>query len=241
MPRKTKVAEPILKEEKKINLKPVERSLLKVELVGMGELILNKKSRSYELDSAWANQNKNVKGAVRPPELMQPYNSWEKLITSVHWRDPIIYHDEDWSKYTKEEWEGYMNNNAPCVCMEAIRGSIHEAFKTFHYHERTDGLDWTDFERTISFTQNKFPITFASVKFEQDLVNLKRSGCALAEHNVFSGWSCKVSLVFVDSVIPVNTILDILNTAGICVGIHTQRKNGYGRFQIGDSEVVRIE
>lgn len=241
MPRKAKVAEPTLKEDRNVSLRPVERSLLQIELVGMGDLILNKKSRSYELDSAWANQNKNIKGAVRPPELMQPYNSWEKLITSVHWRDQITYHDDDWSKYTKEEWEGYIKNNAPCVCMEAIRGSIHEAFVTFNYHDRTGGLNWKDFERSLSFTQNKIPITFSSVKIEQNLVNLPRSGCALAEHNVFNGWRCKTSIVFVDSVIPVDTILDILNTAGACVGVHTQRKNGYGRFKIGEANVISIE
>ena len=38
---------------------------------------------------------------------------WEQRITSIHWKNPIEYHDEDISLYTQEEWESYMKDNRP--------------------------------------------------------------------------------------------------------------------------------
>ena len=227
-----------MKNEKNITMDAIKQTILEVELIGESDLILNKKSRSYELSEVW--KQTNPKGAKMPEKLTQDYSLWEHLITSITWDKPITFHDDDYSLYTEEEWRYYMENNAPCILSSAFVGAMGEAFKTFGFKERT-GRAGTDFKRAINFLSPKNPITFAEATYEQKLIpnnGINRTN-VVGQYNVFSGWRCKVKLACADIVFPEETIIELLATTGKFVGVGTQRKNGYGHWTLGDIETIR--
>ncbi len=219
------------KETKTITLEPVKKTLITMDLVGTSDLILNKKARSFELLEIW--KQSHPKGEIPPKVLTQDYNLWEKLITSLDWKDPITFHDDDWKKYTEKEWTDYMKNNQPCVSSQAIFGSMYEAFVSFGYKDKT-GKAGTDVKRAVSFSSNRYPITFAQATYQQKLIpnNTMQHTNVLGQNNVFSGWRIPIGIYTADVAIPVSTVIDLLATSGSFIGISTQRKNGYGRFTI---------
>lgn len=222
--------------EKVVNLQKVKKTKLEIEIIGTSDLILNGKPRSYLLAEVW--RQSHPRGETLPDVLAQPYSTWEKLITSIDWFNPIEYHDDDWSLYSQEEWEKYMNpqNNAPCISAQHIKGSMMEAFKTFGYKEST-GKAGTDIARAISFGDRHFPITFAEVFIDHSIVNTRSAGNGsgvLCEENRFMGWRSVVTMYTSEAAIPSKTAIEVLMTAGTFVGLATQRKNGYGRFEIGN-------
>lgn len=223
------------KTEENINLEPIKKTLLKVELIGTSDLILNKKARSYELSEVW--KQTHPKGTKMPKRYEQAYNLWEHLITSVTWDKPIQFFDEDYSKYTEEMWRDLMENNAPCILSNAFIGGMAEAFKTFGFKEGT-GKAGTDLKRSIIFTKPKNPIKFATVGYEQKLVpnNGINKTNVVAQYNVFSGWTCIIEIACADIVFPETTIIDLLATTGEFIGVGTQRKNGFGHWKIGNIE-----
>lgn len=226
-------------QEKSISIEPIEKVLLTIEIIGTSDLILNKKARSFEMQEIW--KQSNPKGTVMPKELQQNYNLWEKLITSIDWKDPIAFHDEDWSKYTEKEWNNYMTKNQPCISSQAIFGSMYEAFVSFGYKEST-GKNGTDIKRAVSFTSNRYPITFASAAYQQKLIpaQTKDRVNVLGQNNVFTGWKTTVGIYTANVAFPAETLIDLLVTAGQFVGVSTQRKNGYGRFTIGEVKVHKL-
>lgn len=224
-------------ENKAFNIEPVKQTIINVELVGNSDLILNKKCRSYERAEVW--KQTNPKGAKMPKILDQEYSLWEHLITSITWDKPIEFHDDDYSLYTEDEWRKYMRENHPCILASAFVGAMGEAFKTFGFKDST-GKAGTDFKRAVNFQSPKFPITFAAVEFEQKLVpttGITRTN-VVAQYNVFHNWKCNVQLACADVVFPYETIVDLLATTGKFIGVGTQRKNGYGHFEIGKTEVL---
>lgn len=224
-------------EEKVINIEPLKQTIIKAELIGDTDLILNKKCRSYERSEVW--KQSHPKGSKMPKVLDQDYNLWEHLITSITWNKPITFHDDDYSLYTQEEWETYMRENNPCILSAAFAGAMNEAWKTFGFKDST-GRDGTDFKRSVNFMSTRFPITFAAVEYEQKLVpntGLNKTN-VVCQYNLFHNWKCNVELSCADIVFPYQTIIDLLSVTGRFIGIGTQRKNGFGHFSIGHIETI---
>lgn len=221
------------KENKDIRVNDVEKTTFAVELVGTSPLILNKKARSYERMEIF--KQSHPKGTVIPKDYDQPYCMWEKLITSLSWRDPIVLHDDDYSLYTEDEWRHYMQFNAPCILQNALIGTMAETFKTFGYKGST-GKDGTDLKRSVNFLKPKFPIQFETAMYEQKLIpsNTRDRTNVIGQYNVFEGWRCVIEIAFADIVFPAETLIELIRTTGKFVGIGTQRKNGYGRWELGD-------
>lgn len=227
-------------ESRTLLMDEVKMTIIQAELIGTSDLILNKESRSYEESEKY--KQTHPKGTVMPKALDQPYCLWEHLITSVTWDKPIVFHDDDYSKYTEEEWRGYMRNNNPCILSAAFAGAMGEAFKTFGYKDAT-GKAGTDFRRAIVFTSPKHKITFDSYDYAQHLVpnnGINRTN-VVAQYNVFSGWRCELELACADVVFPYETIVDLIRTTGKFIGIGTQRKNGYGHWDLGNVSVIRAD
>ena len=88
--------------ETAINLEQIKPKTLIVTVNGTSDLILCKKSRSYELAEIY--KQSHPKGSKIPQKYQQDYCLWEKLITSIHWQQPITFHDDDNTLYTEEEW-----------------------------------------------------------------------------------------------------------------------------------------
>ena len=215
-------------------IEPMHEVNATIELIGTGDLILNKKPRSFELAEIF--RQAHPKGTKIPASLNQPYSKWERLITSIHWLKPITFHDDDHALYTEEEWRDYMENNSPCILQNAFIGAMKEAFITFFSKSGQTNLKGTDFKRSVFMNKQLFPITFSSVDDVQHLVqtNTVAKTNVLATYNVFHGWKCTIDVACLESVIPRDTLLDLIDKTGRYIGVGSQHSNGYGRWEIGD-------
>lgn len=215
--------------EEVITLNPIKTSRFTVCIEGDSDLILCKKARSFELSEIF--KQSHPKGTQMPSELSQPYNLWEKLITSIHWEKPITFHD-DWSLYSEEEWHDYMTNNRPLILGKAFQDSLKEAFISCGFKEST-GKAGTDFRRTISIAPTN-PVTYSGVRADEHLAmtnGLNRVN-VLTQANVFSGWKCEIPIVSLESAFPKQTIIELFNMAGTFIGIGSRRGEGFGRYHV---------
>ena len=213
-----------------ISLETLKPKTMIVSIAGTEDLILCAKARSYEREEVF--KQSHPKGTKIPKEYQQDYNQWEKLITSIHWLNPIEYHDDDYSLYTEDEWLRYMKENKPCVLANAWMGSFSEAFISCGYKDAT-GKNGTDMKRTVSF-KRLTPINFAQAGYDLHLAQtsgLSRTN-VLTQQNQFSGWSADVEINYLDVTFPKETVLAIMQSAGAFIGIGARRKEGYGRFEI---------
>lgn len=225
--------------ETTMTIDPIKKTQLNLHLVGDSDLILNKKSLSFTREEIF--KQSNPKGTKIPDTIAQKgnYNLYEKLITSVTWEKPIPEYD-DYSLYTKEMWEDLMQNNRPCILSKAFISSFYECFVT-HFKDST-GRNGTDFKRSVSLRGYKHPVDFTSVTYSQHLTpntGITKTN-VLAQHNIFSGWSCNLDLTIVQSVFPVKTVIEIINTTGEFIGIGTKRAEGWGHYHIDDVEVMEV-
>ena len=173
-----------------------------------------------------------------PAIFKQSKNLWEQRITSIHWKNPIEYHDEDISLYTEEEWNRYMKENQPCILTMAFAKSFKESFITFF--KDTTGKKGTDFSRAFNVNGQIVPISFAEARIEDNIVPTSGLGSTsvISTTNVFSGWECEIEVSCADIVFPPGTVLSIIDATGKYIGIGTQRSNGFGRYHITDVKVI---
>ena len=227
------------KNEQTLAIEQLKVTRLNIELLGDTDLILHKKSRSFTRKEVF--KQSHDKGTKIPKEYDEVNNPWEKLITSITWENPIVFHDDDGNLYTEDEWKNYMSNNRPCILPQAFSKSFAEAFKTFGFKEST-GRAGTDFQRALNIVGSKAPVSFVNVEAQSILVpNGGISNTNVVCHqNVFFGWSTKITIDVPDIVFPYETILSVVDTAGRYIGIGSQRKNGNGRYHIGNVEVVKL-
>lgn len=221
-----------------IKIEPLKETQLHVQLIGDSDLILHGRSRYYLQSEIWKQQH--PKGAEPPAIYKQDKNVWESLITSIHWKNPIQFHDEDISLYSEGEWKEYMQNNQPCILAIAFYKSFAESFITFFKDNiKKNG---TDVKRAINMIGGIYPITFAGVEVQHSIVPTSGASSGspvLASCNVFHGWQCEIDLSCPDVVFPYETVLSIIQATGRYIGIGTQRMNGYGRYHIGDIQVTK--
>lgn len=225
MKKETKVVEKVL-ETSELPIRTVT-----VTLVGDTDLILCKKARSFEREEIF--KQSHPKGTKIPAEYQQPYNMWERLITSIHWQKPIEFHDDDNSLYTEEEWKKYMAENKPCILGKAFKDSMKETFISCGFKEST-GKNGTDYMRTTSISDIN-PVSFAQAGYDQHLAmtNGMNKTNVLTQQNVFSGWSCDLEITYLETAIPLTTLVELLTAAGIFIGVGSRRGEGYGRYHIG--------
>lgn len=220
---------------KTINIEPIKESIMNIRIMGDTDLILNCRGRYYLKSEIW--RQSHDKGSVVPEIFKQGKNLWEPRITSIHWKNPIKYHDEDISLYTEEEWNKYMRENQPCILTMAFAKSFKESFITF-FKDAT-GKKGTDFSRAFNVNGQISPISFSSVRIEDNIVPTTGIGSTsvIATNNVFSGWQCEIEVSCADCVFPPETVLSIIDAAGKYIGIGTQRTNGFGRYHIVNVEI----
>lgn len=226
------------KKTETVNIEPLKETTLKLKIVGDSDLILHKRSRYYEQSEIW--KQSHDKGAEPPAIYKQGKNIWEPLITSIHWEDPIVFHDEDITLYTEEEWNSYMKNNRPCILATAFAKSFVEAFITFF--KDSVKKNGTDIKRAINMIGKLYPVNFTSVEAVNKIVPTNGPGggsTVLCSHNLFSGWDCEIELSCPDIAFPYKTVVSIIQSTGRYIGIGSQRMNGYGRYHIEDITITK--
>lgn len=228
MARKKEVVVPVETGTMEINSIKVRSMIVKIE--GDSDLILCKKARSYEREEI--EKQSHPKGYKIPAEFQQPYNIWEKLITSIHWEKPITYHDEDYGLYSEKEWQNYMATNRPCVLGKAFQESLKEAFISCGFKDST-GKNGSDLKRTVSF-QAKVPISFAQAGYSQHLA--QTSGMSrtnvLSQQNYFTGWSAEIKINYLETAFPKETLVELIQCAGKFIGLGARRGEEYGRYHV---------
>lgn len=223
-----------------IKIEPLKETELHIQLIGDSELMLHGRSRYYMLSEIW--KQSHEEGAEPPAIYKQSKNTWEQLITSIHWKNPIQFHDEDISLYTEDEWKDYMENNQPCILPSAFCKSFVESFVTFF--KPNIKKNGTDIKRAFNMIGNIYPITFSEAEIRQSIVPTQGgksggSSSVLASCNVFHGWKCEIGIACPDVVFPYATILSIVEATGRYIGIGSQRSNGFGRYHIENVQVVK--
>lgn len=216
--------------KKETIIEPVKVSTITVHIEGTSDLILCKKARSFELAEIF--KQTHPKGTKMPATLSQDYNLWEKLITSIHWEEPIVFHDDDWSLYSEDEWKDYMKNNRPCLLGKAFRDAMKEAFISCGFKEAT-GKAGTDFKRTISL-ESIIPVGFGSVTYSQHLAkaNDVKGTNVITQQNILKDWYADITINVLETAFPIETVVDLLNTAGMFIGVGSRRGEGFGRFKV---------
>lgn len=224
------------KEETTIIIEPIRKVHINMKLVGDSDLILHK--RPLSVDAPMLFKQSHPKGTKLPASVDQPYNMWEKLITSIHWLKPIP-ELENWADYNEEMWLDLMQNNAPQIVGKAFKDTWTEAFISFF--RAATGLKGTDFKRSVVLHGTKLPITFANVTYDQHLTpnNGINPVPVIAQYNQFSGWACDIELSHVDTVIPTDTIINLIQTAGEFIGVGTRRAEGFGRYHIENINITK--
>lgn len=224
------------RKQKNITIEPIKETRMKVELVGDSDLILHKKSREWERREVW--KQNHEKGAEPPAAYKTKIPIMEQLITSITWEKPINFHDENLDLYTEEELDYYLKNNRPCILAVAFYRSFAESFITFF--KDSIKKNGTDLARALNMRKTIFPVDLEGARVEQKLVpnNGKDKTNVVCNQLVFSGWKCEIDISCADIVFPYETVLSIINTAGSYIGIGTQRKYGYGRYHIGNVDII---
>ena len=219
-----------------VNLTPVKKTHMRVEIIGDSDLMLNKMGRYTQKKMIW--EQEHPKGSTLPDLYNQPTNPWEKVITSIYWLNPIEFHDEDISLYSEEEWRKYMTENQPCILAQAFLKSFKEAVITFY---KSSGLKGSDLRRSMVLIGKLCPITFAENRLHKNIVNTQEDGrgsAVLLEANVFSGWRTEIEFMTPSNVFPKESMLSIIQSTGEFIGIGSQRANGYGRYHIGNVDLL---
>ena len=224
------------KEYQSVQLKKIKKTALSIEIIGDSPLMLRAMSRYTERKLLF--QYDHAKGYPLPEEFSQHDCSWEQLITSIHWLNPIEFHDENISLYSREEWERYMVENKPCILAQSFLKSFKEVVITFYKAEKIKG---TDLRRALNVVDYLCPVEFANCIPRLKIVNTREDGTGdpvLMCTNVFEGWSTRLTVECPESVFPKESLLNIVCTAGEFIGIGSQRANGYGRYHIGNVETL---
>lgn len=223
-----------------IKIEPLKETQLHIEIIGDSDLMLHGRSRYYVQSEVW--RQSHNEGAEPPAIYKQGKNVWEPLITSIHWKNPIQFHDENIMLYTEDEWKDYMQNNQPCILPNAFCKSFIETFITFF--KPNIKKNGTDIKRAFNMIGNIYPVTFSEVEIRHAIVPApggKNGGSSsvLASCNIFSGWKCEIEIDCPNVAFPYETILSIVQAAGRYIGIGSQRSNGFGRYHIENVKISK--
>lgn len=197
----------------------VEHAIVTIE--GKGDLVLNKMNASNtrqliaddrKAQGLWESQHKN---------------KWEDIITSIHWRDPIV---EDTNvECTEELFYEMLEHNAPCISAFGLKKSWGQAV----VRQEIDKYS-TKFDASVNIVSNGglIPIRFTEWRLDEKLMSPKRGAPISTRLNHFIGWSADIPIEYTTNVYSINEIATIINCAGFSLGIGSGRSSGYGRYQI---------
>lgn len=223
-----------LEQDNVVTLDPIEVKHATIRICGEGDLVLNKINAA-----AFRELTAEDRKAQKLWEA-QHNNKWERIITSIHWRDPLpIKGDNSDGLATNRECSEEMffdllKNNAPCISAMGLKASWGDAV----VRNEIDTYA-TKFKNAVNITAKGglIPIKFAewSLDVRPMTGKGKQSSAITAMLNHFSGWSADVPIAFTEHVYSSKTILTIINYAGFGLGIGSGRSSGYGRYTIQDA------
>ena len=198
-----------------IEIKRIDVKQVTVKIVGDGDLILNKMNdvSTRQLTDQRKNKAKD----------MEVPNEWEQIITALHWRDGKP------TDFSEQGLIDALKNNAPCITAFGLKKSFGEAV----VRNEIDKFK-TKFDPSVNIIAkgNLIPIKFTEHYIDEKLMSPVRGKPVLVRMNRFSGWSAEFTIQFTENVYSLEQIINIINLAGLGLGIGSGRTSGYGRYHV---------
>lgn len=204
------------RKEEIIELKPINIKTAFVTIEGDTDLVLNKMDNVTKRQLIGKRKNK--------AQLTEDINEWEKIITSIAWRDG------DPKEFSEQTLIDALKNNAPCISAIGLKKSFAEAV----CRNKID-KNKTNFEANVNVVgpKNLIPITFLNHYVDEMLMSPKQGAPVLVRLNKFSNWKATFQIQYLDNVFSLEQIVNIINLAGFGIGIGSERRNsGFGRYHV---------
>ena len=199
-----------------IELKPIEKKYVTVFIEGDTDLVLNK------MDDVTArtltDERKDKAKTTEKPNL------WEKIITSLHWRDGKP------SDFSEDGLAEALKTNAPCITSFGLCKSFGEALT----RNKIDTYS-TSFDASVNIIApgGLIPIEFTEHHIVEKLMTPKKGAPVLAYLHYFSGWRAQFEIQYLENVYSSEQIVNIINLAGFGIGIGTGRRScKNGRYHV---------
>ena len=189
-----------------------------VTIEGDGDLVLNKMN-ARNTRMFLADDRKKVKE--------QP-NSWEDVITAIHWKNGIPCKDT-YAECSEELMKKMLKDNAPCITAFGLKKSIGQAVVRNEIDKYATKIDAS---LNIVADKGLIPITFTEWSLDERLMDPKKGSPVVVRLNHFSGWKASFQVNYTDNVYSLNEIINIINLAGFSLGIGSGRSSGYGRYHV---------
>ena len=197
---------------------------VEVTIEGTGDLILNK------MNASTVRELTNEDRAAQKIWELQHINKWERIITSIHWCNPLPTENTN-ADCSAEMMEELLKTNKPGIPKFGFNKSWGQAVVRF-------GIDKysTKFDPAVDIAapHGLVPITFDEWHLETKLMAPKRGAPITQTFNHFSGWGATITINYTDDVYSLNEILTVISKAGMGLGIGSGRSSGSGRYKIVD-------
>lgn len=196
-----------------------------ITIEGTGDLILNKMNAATERELIA--DDRKAQGIWEKQHM----NKWERIITSIHWRDPLPTDDTN-SDCTEEMMGELLMNNAPCIPAFGFRKSWGQAVVRYEIDKNSKKFEAAT---NIITEHGLIPITFDKWQLETKLMSPGFGKPPVVQtFNHFSGWKANIVLSYTDDVFSLNEILTVISKAGLGLGIGSGRTSGYGTYRVLD-------
>lgn len=197
-----------------IELQPITPKVVTIEIEGDSDLILNKMNDVTKRELTIQRKNK--------AKSTEEVNEWEKIITSIHWRDG---NPKEFSEETLKEC---LLKNAPSIPAFAFKKTIGQAI----VRNKVDTYA-TKWDASVNFLGNGLvPITFTEHTIDEKLMQPQKGSPVLVKLNRFSGWKAKLKIACLENVYSIEQIVNFINLAGFGIGIGSGKTSGYGRYHV---------
>ncbi len=214
--------------KKKITVKPLDVTEIRVTIEGDSDLILNKMTDSSIqeiVDSQTGKTNKKSKEAI---------NQWQRLMESVHWMDGKE------TDFTEEGWKNALKNNRIGYDATGIKQGICEAAV------RVLGNSKSTVENAsiqiVPEKANLVPIEFDDIKIDESVITNFKGNAFLCYRNVFSNWKSTFVVKFLEKNFSIEQVIELIQAMGFAGGLGARRvglKGGTnGQFHVSNVELV---
>lgn len=205
------------KTEEVIELKAITPKIATITIVGDSDLICNKMCDPTKRQLT--DQRKD-----KAKDISQEDDTWERIITSVHWLNGNP------QEFTEKSFKDKLKKDYPCITAFGLKASFKQAVTRNKVSTYSTEFDAT--MNVIGKGDGLVPFSFTEHHVDEKLMSPKRGAPVLIYLNRFSGWSAEFDISYLENVYSLEQIVNVVNLAGFGIGIGSGRTSGYGRYHV---------
>lgn len=211
-----------MKDKNTVELKEVKVKTATITIEGDTDLVLNKMN-ARNTRMLLADDRKKVKE--------QP-NTWEDVITALHWRDALPCEDT-YTECSEEMMHKLLAENAPCITAFGLKKSFGQAVVRNEIDRYATKLD--NSLNVIGYKgTDLIPVEFVEWSLDERLMSPQKGSPVVVRLNHFTNWKATFTINYTDNVYSLSEIVNIINLAGFGLGIGSGRTTGFGRYHVID-------